>query len=517
MRASWFARYKPRTGDDGAASLEYAGSLFVVVLLISSLVLGATPIGAAIKGRICAALGAACGTYGAEQRAKDLGIKCVVSKADDKMNINASVELRGERTDKGSSTSYGDGTGQVVLSQGVGVGYDASSELGDYAAAKFKVTANGDAGLVYKFPTEYGGSTAADDFLAGRRDATHTTAEILLPPGTQALEEGAHRAWNGTKNWVQDDVLGFFGHGPGPAEREARDRQQRAGTADAVQVAISLQGSAGVDAGAGVKRKTNNADGSTSEAELRAPASANVTANAALTGTITIPLHTDGPDAISASFTGEISGDLSGNVTLGGAKVIPPFLNASGIVGGKGSYTVGFDAQGNPTSLTITTETQAGYGYALNPKAYDKKTKAKTGGKNNAITTTTQMLDLKPGTPEGNANLAAFNDAFDVVGGNFGGHTAKIVIPKAMRTAPGQVIDPIKLATSWAGLQQRLGADAFTVTTESGEHTTEYGGDIKVAGVGLGGTYSDTSRQLISSTLHDNRYGVDLQVASCPS
>jgi hypothetical protein len=501
--------------DGGAASLEYAGSLFVVGLIVASLVAVATPIGDAIKVEICKALGVSCGSAAAQQRAKDLGIKCIVSKVDNKLNINGSLEARVERTDKGGATSFGDGSGQVVLTQGAGIGDDESTELGDFAAAKFKVTGNGDVGLVYKFPTDYGGSQSATAFLNDKRDITHTVAEILLPPGTQALEDGTHRALNAAGNFIQDDVLSPFGLGPSDADRQARDRQQRAQTADAVQVSLSIQGSAGVDAGAGVKRKTNNADGTTSQNELQAPASANVTLNGALTGTMTVPLHTDGPDAVSASFTGELSGDLSGNVSIGGLGPIPPFLNASGTVGGKGSYTVSFDQNGNPTALTITTETQAGYGYSFQPKVYDQGAKAKAGAKNNGIQFQTQVLDLHTDTPAGAANRAAFDQAFDVVGASFAGHTAKIVTPKALRTGGTGTIDAVRLVQDWSALQQRLSADAFTTTATYTESTTEYGGDAKVAGVGLGGTYSDTSRQLQSASLHDNRYGVDVQLATC--
>ena len=507
-----------RQGDRGAASLEYAGALLVVVLVIASLITFATPIGAQIQAKICQALGANCGTAAAEARARALGIKCVVGRSSDKMNINASAEVRVERTDQGSSTAYGDGTGQVVLVQGAGVGDDESSALGDYAAAKFKITGNADVGLVYRFPTGYGGSRAADSFLADRRDATHTVAEILLPPGTQALDEGGHRIANWVGDHFSDDILGPFGLGPSKAEKEARTRQQAAQTADAVQVSLSIQGSAGVDAGAGVSRRTNNADGSTSDSELQAPLAGNVTLNGSVTGTMTVPLHLDGPDKVAALFTGELSGDVTGSGSIGGLGPIPPFLNGSFNAGAKGSYTVAFDEHGNPSTLILTTETALGASGGLNPRSYDSgkgKAGAQAAVKGSGITTTTQVLDLNSKTPQGQANLAAFNDFFDVNGVSANGYTGKVVTPKALRNGTGPVA-AAELVSQWSELSQRLSADAFTTTATYAESTNEYGGDIKVAGVGVGGSYSDTIRRLQTAAAHDNRYGLDIQLASCP-
>ena len=62
---------RPSPRDSGAASLEYAGVLFVVVLLVGGVIGQATPVGGAIKSKICQALGVNCGAVAPAQAAAD--------------------------------------------------------------------------------------------------------------------------------------------------------------------------------------------------------------------------------------------------------------------------------------------------------------------------------------------------------------------------------------------------------------------------------------------------------------
>jgi Flp pilus assembly pilin Flp len=241
-----------RRSDDGAATLEYSGILFVVAAVVLALVASVTPVGDALLARICAALDAQCGTAAVDQRAKDLKIPCVFNQTDRSLGYNVNIEfVRGERKDTDQIKTNADGSASVTLTQGGGLGLEAAkSTAGQGLEGKARITGNGDLGYVYNFPNAYGGHDAAQSFLDDRRGGLDQAVDIVVP-GAQTIREGANQAGNAVSDgW--DWATGKLGFGPSAQEKAAKERAQAAGTPDAVQVSLSLQGAAGVTANGGL-------------------------------------------------------------------------------------------------------------------------------------------------------------------------------------------------------------------------------------------------------------------------
>lgn len=488
--------------DEGAATLEYAGVLFVVVLVVGSLVGFATPIGSALRTKICEALSASCRDVAGDQRAEQLDVPCVTNQTDRTLGYNVSVEfVRGDRLDTDQIAVNADGSAQVKVSQGGGVGLEASKEGktgggGADLEAKARISANGDLAYVYNFPTDYGGAKTAQQFIDNRRGGLDRAVDIVVP-GAQTVREGATAANNWTTDRV-DDVLGLIGQGPSKQEQAQREAAQRAGTADAVEVSLSLQGEAGV-----------SADGGIAKGEVGLEGEVKGTAAAALT--------TDGPDKASTSFTGSAQYALTGEATLGladeaGGTVLPPILNIGGEYGSQVSYQVEFDADGNPTKLVLATETTAQGNLGLAPSAGGKPTSGgvKAVGNSGSITLTTSTLDLTG--PQNAANRAAFDQVFTTYGVSAGDYQVRVADIR-LQGIPTMV-------STWSGLQQRVDADAYEATYHydasgsaiSGEGETE----IKVAGYGVGGQLTSDQRQLTDAVGRDNRTGgVEQSLATC--
>jgi Flp pilus assembly pilin Flp len=508
---------RPGRDDTGAASLEYAGSLFVVVLVVASLIAVATPIGAAIKAKICEAVGASCGSSAA-QRAKGLSITCTMSKRDRDLGYYVAVEgVRGQRKDSDSITKYGDGSATVVVSQGAGIGVDGGSKAsGVPLGYTLQGVGNGDLGLVYRFPAQYGGPAAAQDFVDGRRSGWQQATQIAVP-GLQAVEDGASQGWNGVRNWWQDSVVPFFG-GDGPSRQDlaARDTAQRKGTADAVQISLSLQGQAGVNAGSGVKVKTGQpaAPGQREPTKVSGgPATANAKAAIEVKGQATIGLDTGKPDSVASSFSASIKVDADASAILGGnpgdnpAGQLP-FLAFKGSAGAAGQYSVSYDAAGNPVKLVVTGEYKFGGGGGVQLPGGRR-----IGGKtlNQDVTTHeyAMVLDLNTATSQGRANREAFDTFFLTTGFSVNGAQARMSVPLQSDSAPA-------LVTSGLSLAARLGSDAFVIQSEYADSKDENGVDGKVAGWGLGGSMNSTTRSLISATGYDLRNGgLPATLANC--
>lgn len=510
-------RRRPRTGDDtGAASLEYVGVLFVVVLVVGSLLVSATPIGAAIAARICAAFGAVCGSGAAEQRAADLKVKCTVARTNRELGYNVAVTgYRGERLDTDGITAFGDGTALVSLSQGAGAGVDGSSSLGGKGAElKAKATVNGDLGHVYSFPDDLGGAEAAQGFLSGERDGLGQTVDIVLP-GAQALDEGVTRLVDGGQDLWQDRLLSPIGLGPDAEERAQRERDQRATTADAITVALSVQGSVGVNVGAGVpiKGADGQAPGTAGAGKAEGPLRGGANLKLVVKGQSTIGLTTGQSDSVASSFQGTASVDADAGVVLGlpgdpGQVDIPPFLSFTGQAGAAGNYKVVFDERGEPSQLVLAYEYKVGGKAGIAPpKLGSKEVKVDVNASGSSVTERTVVLDLGD-SPEGRANRAAFDTMFAVGGVSVDGRTAKVAVPDTS--------DVVGLVTGWQQLSERIDEDGFIVdaTYTDTKRADELG--IKVAGTGAEGQRSTTTRDLTGASLYDNRFGgAEVALASC--
>lgn len=510
--ASWVRRaVRPANGDGGAASLEYAGFLAVIVMVIGALTASVTPVGDAIKVRICAALDVACGSAAAEERAEDLNIRCIVSNRDRNLGFNGSYAgIRVDRKDTDTLTEYGDGTGLVVMSQGGGAGVDGSTGFTSAGSINAQATVNSDLGYVYSFPTDYGGAEAASDFIGSERGGVGQAVDIVVP-GAQTIDEGLTRGVNGTRNLVEDYPMSWVGLGPSAEERAARDRSQRAGTADAVRISLSTQGAVGLDFGAGVKKK--GADGESET--LGGPVNANASLKVEVRGASTVGLHSGEADSVASSFTGSARIDAEAGIGLGlpatesGGTDIPPFLNLSGQAGAAGSYVVVFDENGEPASLVIKGEYYyGGQAQFKPPKIGGQEFKFAAGARGASVTERSLTLDLDTSTPEGRLNREAFDDAFTVGSVSAGGSTGAVAVPNVLTAS--------QVAQWWPQLSDRLDADAFIVDSTYSQEGDDGEIGAKVAGTGLGGTKGETSRQLLDATSFDNRNGgVEVALASC--
>lgn len=510
------ARRRP-AGDAGAASLEYAGMLFVVVVVVGSLLVYATPIGSVVYARICAALGAVCGSTAAEQRAGDLGIRCTVARTNRELGYNVAVTgYRGERQDTDGITNFGDGASTVTMTQGGGAGFDGSTSAGGKGAEfTAKATVNGELGYVYNFPAEFGGAAGAQAFLGDERGFVGQSVDIVVP-GAQTLDEGVSRAANGTQNFVEDRLLSPVGLGPSAQERAERERDQRAGTADAVTVALSLQGSAGVNVGAGVpvKGPAGQAPGSPGAGKADGPLRAGASIKMVVKGQSIIGLTTGESDSVASSFTGSASVDADVTAVLGlpggaGQQDIPPFLSLSGQAGAAGSYKVVFDEDGNPSQFVLAYEYKYGGKAGFTPpKLGSREVKIDVGNAGTSVTERTVILDLDTSTAEGRNNRAAFDDMFAVGGVSVDGRTAKIAVPRTT--------DLPRFLTGWTIMNSRIDQDGFIVDASYDESKRSDDLGIKIAGSGLGGQRASTTRQLTQASLYDNRNGgAEVSLASC--
>jgi hypothetical protein len=494
-----------RRGDTGAASLEYVGVMFVAVLVVGSVVGLLTPVGEVFAAKICKAFGVTCGADAAQQRAKDLKVTCTKYKRDRDLGYNVVFDgVRGQRKDADSITRFGDGSATVVTSQGTGIGLDGGSSIKNLPLGyTLNGSINGDLGYVYRFPRQYGGGQAAQDFVDDRHDGWQQAAQIAIPQ-LQSIEEGASRLGNGISNWVQDDVVPFFGgDGPSKAEKEERRQEQRKNTADAVQVSLSLQGSVGLEAGNGVKQRTGNktATGDDETATAGGALRADAKATMEVKGTATVGLDTGEPDSVPSSFTGSVKVDAEGTLIAGGndTSKILPFIAYKGSAGAGGSYTVTYDDSGNPKKLVMTGEYKAGYGGGIQLPGGRK-----IGGKglNQEINTHeyTTILDLDTSTPEGRANREAFDQFFVTTGGSVDGKQMRMSVPITAG-------DAVSLAKRMAPLAIRVSTDGFVVDSTYTDSKTEGGGNLKVTGFGLGGSKNSTTRTLVSATGYDLRNG----------
>jgi Flp pilus assembly pilin Flp len=488
--------------DDGAATVEYAGVAFVVVMLVLTFVTLVTPVGYVIMAKICEAMGGSCSSLGPDARARDLKVPCVLRQTDRTLGYNVNVEfVRGDRKDTDQIRTSADGSATVTLTQGGGLGLEAAKQTGGKGAeGKARITANGDLGYVYNFPTDYGGRGAAEDFLGDRRSGVNQGIDIVVP-GAQTVREGVNQAGNAVSDgwdWATDKV----GLGPSAEEKAAKERAQAAGSPDAVQVSLSLQGAAGVSLDGGIVKGSGELSGQ-------------------VKGTAVVALHQGGPDTSSSSFTGSAQFDIKGDVTLGvpgdprdGTQDLPPILNLNGAYGQTVSYMVVFDENGDPTRLVLSHETRTKGGIGLNPPKVGVGSGGTTaGGKATAdtgsLTLETTTLDLKDA-----ANRAAFDEFFITYGVDAGDVHAKVAdIP-----LDGGIAG---IAQRWDALQQRLDADGFEASYQyetSGDALSANGGEkaAKAGGWGVGGEKTSSGRELVSAVARDNRYGgTEVPLATC--
>jgi hypothetical protein len=492
--------------DAGAATPEYAGVLFVIVSLVGSVVFNATPVGGAIKARICAALSAPCGNP-TEERARSLNIPCIVGRQDRTLGFNVQVlRIAGERKDSDRLTLNADGSASVVLSQSAGLGLalkppkrpfggkPGQDPLGN-VSADAKATIVGDVGYLYNFPDAWGGQEAAQQFLEDNAGTLDRYTNLVVGPYATTIQEGA--GWLGDRlGDLGRGVAGVFGVHESDADRAARERAEAMARADAIVATVSLQAGASVSIDAGLAKAKGGAD-------------------LAVRGALTVATNTGGPDRGRSNFTGTFDLKTLAELTVGvpadpgrpgqpGTGSLPPIFTAGMGFNKSWAYRVLYDDTGQPTQLVISVETTKQGQGGLKPsvsiagvKVAPKSGMAQVG----TVELEERVLDLTDP-----ANRAAFDGLFLTMGIGIGDHQARASIPQAY-------LPPDEMVARMAALQARFDADAFVAKYTYDLWGRNYGldgerrreGDIFVAGAGA----EDTAayRELVDARAYDNRHG----------
>lgn len=208
--------------DRGAASAEYVGAILVVVALVASVIIGATPIGGTIAEKLCEAFGgSSCGSVSAGQDHEPEG-PCTVSTDDTNLSGKVSiafVDIGDEGTlsvEKMSDGTYrvtvgGDLGAQVVATAGEAKG---GLTIGDYGGS-IDLSANAGVGGFLGAGAEYDFKNKADkdkfvDYI--QRNVVKSGATGLA----SSLTGGAAGIAAPVLGWLYDKVTGYHYSPPGP-------------------------------------------------------------------------------------------------------------------------------------------------------------------------------------------------------------------------------------------------------------------------------------------------------------
>lgn len=487
-----------RRDQSGAASLEYAGVVLVVVFLVGSVVASVTPVGQAVKMKICEALEAACGSV--EDGTANALPTCTVTSERRTLGYGANIRIYNvDRADGDTVDVNADGSASFSTSQGVaggvGTGRVKNYSGGSSVSAEAKVQLASEGTYVYNVPQDWGGAETARGMRGSRNSTLNRYGRLVVGPMATSIDEGMTRLGNGIAN-VSNDAWNFVTGGEdSPEEIAERAREQSLGEADALKVSLGLQGSGSVSADAGIVQGA-------------------ASGKASVKGEVTIALNTDGPDAAKSAFAGvvDVNGELAATLGWSGqgrpgeqsTGDIPPFLQMA-LGGGKTwSYAVEYDSDGDPVQLTVTTESRDGLSLGLTGKAGGLTSGSGLGTVSTGDVAVNQtVLDLT--VPE---NREAFDGLFTTYGVGVGDHQARV---SQMLIWPG---DLDEMGARMAALQERFVADALNVQyvyESSGTGLTatgqkkEDGFDVAVAGV----SWQDSSetRTLESAVAYDFRQG----------
>lgn len=503
------------SGDTGAASLEYAGILSVVALVVGALILTATPIGGALKSQICQALGAVCGNVAAQDRFDKLA-KCVVRRDDRTLAFGGNVRfINVDRKDGDRFAVNSDGSASITMSQSSAAGIGVTGKTPKKGAggknSPFSVDAKiqvaGDVAYVYNVPKDWGGQKTAQSILDDKAGTIDRYGNLILGPWATSAAEGVNHVADGIGNawrWTMDKT-GIDNESA--EERAARERGESLSQADAIQVSLGLQGSASVSADGGIVK-----------------GSASGTASAK--GTVQVSLNSSGEDKAGNSFTGavDLKGTLEGVVGWPGDGApgsvptadIPPFLSGALVGGAFWSYKVDYDNDGTPIKLTLTTETSGQLQGGLKPPKVGLpggngvSVNGKANGSVGSASLEEVVLDLT--NPE---NRSAFDDMFSTYGVGIGDHQAQV---SAMN-----LYDFPTMMDRAQALNDRITSDALVMrytydltgsNVGAGGQQRQDGVDFVVAGANW--ESSSLSRELTSATAYDmSQGGLEFEIVNC--
>lgn len=485
-----------RRSQRGAATVEFAGIVFVVMVLMSGMVgrLDATPYPSAFWWGVCRAYSTAPGVTGIEcgappagqdpddpgtpeDRAKDLNVSCVASQTNRTDGIN--VVAYGIRVGEGGTDEIrinADGTATVTLSQTTEAGLEAAIANGTLKGSVYGV-ANGELKYTYNFPD----AASAKKFLDDRRNLLNRVTDTVVP-GAQTLNELSTRLGNWMGEHVGDKMPWVS-----DADRAANEKERANNTADAVSIAVGSKA---------------NASGKVGTGDIKGQGEIEVSAK----GEALVNLD----PSKGSSFTGTIEGKLSVGVSaqFGDPKNgVGALFGVSGQGGAKGSYKVVFDSKGNPTQLVLTREIT---GQAVGDATVQAGTTKIPGAKGGVggIWVTSWTLDLSDP-----ANRAAFDRTFTVGSVSAGDYTGAVALPN-LNLTPKQIAD-------WVTLANRIDADSYEAnysydlaSLSASPSDKDY--ELKEGVFGAGLTVTETSRILKSATGRDHRTGgPEVPLATC--
>ena len=240
-------------GDDGAATVEYAGAILVVVALVSSLVVATTPLGGTIMAKLCEAFGASCATASGPVDGDGDRIPeeaCTVTT--DTQTINGKVSIA--FIDLGSEGAMAvermsDGTYRVTVSGQGGIDAVLSAgeakgglQIGDYGGS-LELSASVSAGLFAGAGLQYDFTSEKDvEAFVGHvhRELVKSGAKGVLGTSNPAVGIGVDLG-----SWLLDKVTGYDYSPPSP--QSSYYEGGIAGNAGASAGAIIAGGSAAVD------------------------------------------------------------------------------------------------------------------------------------------------------------------------------------------------------------------------------------------------------------------------------
>jgi len=435
--------------DVGQGGIEFVAIIVAAVIIVSGIILAATPLGATLSYKLCEAINSVTGGLQCmpPDRAETLDIPCVTAQTD--REDSAHVTVYGIRAGGDASDQLkvnADGTATVTLSQGREVGVEVGKDTGG-AGLKGDAYAvvGGDLKYNYTFPSE----AEARKFLEDRRGAGDRVVDMLVPFSQTVA------------NWFDSD------HKP-----------------DSFTVALS--GKVAGWASIGKWDKSSSAVGGVG-------GGGKVNASISVSGEATVGLK-DGTSSFSG--TAELSGDIAGGFTAGaGEDALKLGIDIKAGVGGGGKwqYKVEFDANGQPSKLIMTSESS----WKITAEEVLKAGKVKVGPNQSfgAVEVNTSTLDLK--VP---ANRAAFD-------GIFAYSTVKV----GDSYVPFVAINPVaEFGPPMQALAQRCAADCYLATykyfQQGGDAKLDVDVQLGLHGGGL--NVGDTKwRNLLSATGRDMRTG----------
>ena len=371
-----------------------------------------------------------------------------------------------------------------------------------------KIQVVGDTAYVYNVPESWGGEDTAKAILDDKAGTIDRYGNLILGPWATSAAEGIDRAADGVGNIVRWGLDKTGIDHESDEEKAARERLESISQADAIQVSLGLQGSAGVSGDGGIVKGT-------------------ASGTASAKGTVQISLNGSGEDKAGSNFTAtvDLKGTLEGVVGMPGDRPgqpasadIPPFLSGALVGGAMWSYKVDYDSDGNPSKLTMTTETSGQLQGGLKPPKVGLPggNGTSANGKASASVGSAEVeevvLDLT--TPE---NQAAFNDLFLTYGVGVGDHRAQVSQLKLYEFSDmmdrAQVLNDRLMADA---MVTRYNYDLYGTNVGAGGQSKPSGADFVVAGVNW--EDSSLSRELTSATGYDmSQGGLEFKIEGCGS